>query len=205
MPRGVYLRTKPHWNKGKTPWNKGKTKYERLINLTLTMIYRRSPELPTLGELFTQLVQMGEFEGNRNDYKRFQRITLRHIDRRLLKEGRGNVNNNGGSRPKFQIGDKVRICREKKRMPLRLRDGIRVDSPRTITAIFKTDRKIFYYVGCNRMGNDLIDSYSFRAHELIPFVKGKLGRPKVKMVYNFSPRPETPILPTLDSHQALYA
>lgn len=190
-PKGIYIRTKPAWNKGVTLYPELLVRVKELI---ATVEFKL-----TLGELFNYIAKEGYLPGSRSGYKTFQRLVSQNINKGLLRDGRGlkNKGNTGegyGRPQKFQVGDKVRILRANGRTPLWLRENIREDIPRTVTAIIKTGQGSRYHVGCNRIGNDSIEIYTFRSNELIPFVKGKKGRPKIKRVYkyrnSFATRPD---------------
>ena len=85
---------------------------------------------------------------------------------------------------KFQVGDKV-VIRRNDRTSKELLSALRLDHPRTITAIFYDDKAQHtrYYLGSNRRGSmDLLNIY-FRASELKLWNKGKIGRPRTKRGY----------------------
>lgn len=84
---------------------------------------------------------------------------------------------------KFSIGDKVVINRKCNRLPLWIRNGLRLDRKRIITAIFydKKTQHTRYYLGMNRksdIGEDIY-SYAFRA-EMLKMYKMKLSTRKLK-------------------------
>lgn len=84
---------------------------------------------------------------------------------------------------KFKIGDKVTIRRVDS-MPQYILDNMRLDHPRTITAIYydKTAQHNRYYLGSNKRGYD-ISHIPLRASVLNLWIKGKIGRPKTKRTY----------------------
>ena len=94
---------------------------------------------------------------------------------------------------KFKVGDKVRINTNpdnsgRIRTPQWLRQLIRTDTPRTVISIYRIPWRegiwaSRYYLGTNRGGTPLGD-YPFRPGELIFFIKGNIGRPKLKRAYN---------------------
>ena len=86
---------------------------------------------------------------------------------------------------KFKIGDKVLINRNDKRTSKELLEGLRLDNPRTIVAIFydKGTQHTRYYLGSNYRGEVDLESVPFRASQLTLWVKGKIGHPKVKRPY----------------------
>ena len=86
---------------------------------------------------------------------------------------------------KFKIGDKVLIKRHNNRTSKELMDGLRLDHPRTIVAIFYDDKVQHnrYYLGTNKRGNEDLSITHLRASELILWNKGGIGRPKTKRRY----------------------
>jgi len=87
---------------------------------------------------------------------------------------------------KYKIGDKVTIRRHNDRTSRELLDAIRLDHPRTITAIYydENTQHTRYYLGTNKRGNTELQNHPLRASELILWSKGKIGRPKVKRGYS---------------------
>ncbi len=86
----------------------------------------------------------------------------------------------------FSIGGKVVINRLDSRTPKYLLKELRLDQPRTITAIFydKGTQHTRYYLGSNNKGIDYLVNTHFRASQLKLWVKGNLGRPKHKRHYH---------------------
>jgi len=190
MPKGIYARTKPAWNKGH--YN------DALIDRVNQVINSNLMQL-TIGQIYAALVAAGDIENTRNDYKKFlwhlaKARAADQVDGSRIIEGRGRKRYKGGGvRNKFNTGDKVRINRHNRRTPEWLREELRLDTPRTITAVcnvvrepsfIPTSRHTLYYLGSNRMGSDNLEPHGFRAGELIPYVKGSAGRPKHKRRYN---------------------
>lgn len=188
--KGKYVRTKPAWNKGQ--YNIA------LIDRVNKIIDSNSMQL-TLGEIFAALVAAGNIEDTHNGYKKFRWHLAKarvagQVDDSRISEGRGRKRYKGGGvRNKFHLGDKVRLNKHSRRTPEWLREELRLDTPRTITAVCNvarepgfvpTSRNTLYYLGNNRMGSDNLEPHGFRAVELIPYVKGKVGRPKRKRHYN---------------------
>lgn len=89
---------------------------------------------------------------------------------------------------KFKIGDKVIIRRKDERTPVDILAGLRLDNPRTITAIFYDEgtQHTRYYLGSNYRGEVDLESVHFRASQLTLRVKGKIGHPKVKRPYIYT-------------------
>ncbi len=90
---------------------------------------------------------------------------------------------------KFTIGDKVLIKRKADRLSKNILDTLRLDNPRTITAMFydnKTEHTR-YYLGTNLRGELDLSSIPFRANQLIKWHKIKWGnsrgRKKTKRRY----------------------
>lgn len=97
-------------------------------------------------------------------------------------------------KPKYNIGDKVIINPDTKRIPQYVLDNIRHNRKRTITARFydQHSEHTRYYVGSNKIGED-ISSHKFRSDELILATKRKQGRPKIKRKYRCRNRVDTTI------------
>lgn len=186
MPRGVFIRTKPIWNKGQ---------YNIAFVGKVIAIMSSNPMPLTLGQIFTALGATGDMGNTRLDYKKFlwhmaKARATGLIDNNRITEGRGRGyehSRNCGAKNKFNLGDKVRIKRHNKRTPEWLREELRIDTPRTITGLFRTGRFVNYYLGDNRLGSGILEPHTFRAIELIPYVKGSLGRPMHKRRYNRNP------------------
>ena len=88
-------------------------------------------------------------------------------------------------KPKFDIGDVVVINpNTKRRIPKYILDIIRHNRKRTITAMFydKRTEHIRYYVGSNKMGED-ISFHAFRSDELKLAIRRKVGRPRIRRKY----------------------
>lgn len=70
-------------------------------------------------------------------------------------------------RSKFKIGDKVKIIRNS-RTPKEILDNIRLDHPRTITAIYYDNltQHNRYYLGTNKRGILSDITLSFRSEQL---------------------------------------
>lgn len=188
MPKGVFTRTKP-------VWNKGITKYQGLLDRINWLLLLGQPQ--TLSQIY-------EHFNNEISYKKLQWLLSKAraggiINKELIAEGRGLMKDKGGGlRPKFKIGDKVRIDRTNRRTPQWLRGELRLDIPRIIVATFNIgdavrrglvdvstkNRNIIYYLGSNRMGNGGLEVYGFRSCQLIPYIKGTTGRPRLKRLYN---------------------
>lgn len=86
---------------------------------------------------------------------------------------------------KFSKGDKVKIKRGNERTPVIIREAMRLDHPRTITAVFydKGTQHNRYYLGSNKQGDIDISSIPFRASQLILWRKGIQGRKRDKRRY----------------------
>ncbi len=86
---------------------------------------------------------------------------------------------------KFSIGDKVLIKRNGERTPLELLRILRLDHPRTITAIFYDSKTQHtrYYLGTNKRGDTDITLVHFRASQLSLWLAGDKGRPRTKRGY----------------------
>ena len=184
MPRGVFIRTKPIWNKGR---------YNIAFVGKVIAIMNSNPMPLTLGQIYAALVATGDMGNTRNEYKKFLWHMAKAranglIDKSRIIDGRGHRLAKGGGAPsKFNVGDKVRIGRLQKRTPEWLRRELRLDTPRTITALFKTGRFVNYYLGDNRLGSSILEPHAFRATELISYAKGSIGRPRYKRRYNRNP------------------
>lgn len=182
MPRGVFIRTKPIWNKGR---------YNMAFVDKMNKVMSGSRMQPN--QIYAALVAASEIENTRQGYKKFlwhftKARATGLIDNSRIAEGRGHKRfKGGGVRPKFNVGDKVRICRLQKRTPEWLRQELRLDTPRTITELFRTGRFVNYYLGDNRLGSGILEPHAFRATELISYVKGSIGRPTHKRHYNRNP------------------
>jgi len=153
-----------------------------IVILKVNHIIDSSAQHLTPGEIYSQLVLAGEVESSPGRYGGFIRHLVKarkagQVDNSRIAEGRGRKGN------KFDVGDRVRVNRHNKRTPLWLRQQLRLDAPRTITAFFRTGRRIRYYLGSNGLGSGILTSYAFRSCELIPYVKGKVGRPRRKRPY----------------------
>ena len=167
---------------------KGTTKYSGLINRINQMLCN-SPEPMVIKEIFSRLVAAGELQDN--DYFKFNALLVwvrrnGQVDKSRVIKGHGPK-----YKFKFRVGDKVRIDRNSYRIPQYLRDKLRLDTPRTIQMVFRqngngnTNAKTRYYLGMNRIGESLaLESYPFRVDMLIPYVKCKVGRPRLKRRYN---------------------
>ena len=174
--------------KGHSPPNKGITKYGDVID-RINQMLESSPDPVEIKDIFSRLVADGVFQDTFNDYQKLTRIlkTQRdngRIDRNRVAKARGRK----GAHPfKFKIGDKVRIDQHSERLPLELCERLRIDRPRTITAVFReptSNTKTFYYLGSNRIGYDFLECYPFRVDMLVPYQKAsKVGRPCVKRRY----------------------
>ena len=174
MPKGVYERTKP-------PWNKGQTQADWLIDEVRNLIDGNG--VLTMGQIFRTLATEGVVEDSFNSYKRY----IRHLgkarlygrlDRNRLIKGKG------GFRSKFNIGDRVRINPISLRVPVWLQKELRLERPRTIITVFSGGHQDTYYLGNNRRGPGSLEYYGFRSGELIPFNKKSVGRPRTKRPYN---------------------
>jgi len=169
---------KPAWNKG----NYNDALIEK-VNRVLSAATRLTP-----GQIFTALVDAGDIDNTHDDYNMF----LWH----LAKARAAGQDKGGGVRNRFNLGDKVRINRQNKRTPGWLKGELRLDTPRTITLVCNVAREVgfvpttrhtLYYLGNNQMGSDNLEPHGFRAGELIPYIKGDAGRPKLKRHYNRNP------------------
>ena len=192
MPKGIYLRTKPVWNKGLVADD----------NLTSQVNQLLSTGQPyTIGRIFNRLVDAGIIEATRRGYKGFLYHLARaraagRIDGRIPESRGRKPYKGGGVRNKFAVGDKVRIIRRNGRTPEWLREELRLDTPRTVITVFNVPRKTgqvpktrhtVYTLGTNKMGNKNLEAHGFRAGELVSFDKGNLGRPRSKRAYNRNP------------------
>ena len=86
---------------------------------------------------------------------------------------------------KYKVGNNVVIVRLNKRTPQYIRDAIRTRRKRTVVGVFYDDKTQHtrYYLGGNRIGNDALSNYSFRAEELSHFKHNKQGRLREKRIY----------------------
>ncbi len=181
MPKGVFVRTKPAWNKGIYSFNL-LARVKHIISIIDNKL--------TVKELYLELVASGDLPKGRPGYRKLNRqlVLARRtgeLDAALIREGRGRTNHQRYHPPgKFNVGDKVRIDRHEKRNPQWLREGLRIDSCRTIVEAYHTGRFVSYYLGTNSLNNNNLDSYSFRSGQLIPFESGNIGRPNHKRAYN---------------------
>lgn len=199
MPKGVFPRTKPAWNKGKSP-------YSEILDRINDLLMQSYDPL-TLGDVFNILVDEDYLPAGRSSYKMIQRLVEKWIDKRLLKDGRG-LKNRGlhhREKGKFKIGDKVRIKRFNNRTPQYLIDRIRLDTPRTIVSIFKVRRVNHYHLGTNGLEQSALRNYAFRPDELIPFQKGNRGRPRAHRLYKYHQGTLTNPTLTVDTNQAFRA
>ena len=176
----------------KKVWNKG------LYNVDLigrvNQIINSNPVRLTPGEIYRCLGK-----GYKYSYKAFHKHLMRArakglVDSNCILEGRGGNNNPSGRKFKFEVGDKVRINIKSNQIPKYLVGELkRLDVPRTITGIFSECHRnprpdTMYYLGNNRKGGcHLLESRGFRTRELIPYVAGSAGRPKLKRRYNRNP------------------
>ena len=172
----------------KPVWNKGN--YNVILIDGVNQIISSNPGL-TPGEIYQHLG-----DGYEYTYKGFLKHLAKArkngiVNSSYISEGRGGKRKSSGAKFKFAVGDKVRIAKNN-RTPEYLRAEIkRLDIPRTIIAIFSVceppQRRAdtLYYLGNNRMGGcNSLESYGFRTRQLIPYVKGNVGRPKRKRHYN---------------------
>lgn len=190
MPKGVYKRTNRMRRnislarRGIVPWNKGTTKYRDLLTRINWLLIIYGPS--SLSEIYSHV-------SNEISYKRLQWLLSKAranglIDPALIRENRGLMKNKGGGRPaKFQVGDKVRIAPKNKRTPQWLLDELRADTPRTIVQVVKTDNQVCLYLLGTNSNDSFLEFYSFRPNELVPYVKGTVGRPRLKRAYNRNP------------------
>lgn len=86
---------------------------------------------------------------------------------------------------KFSIGDKVKFRQSNHRTSRYLLESLRLDHPRTIVATFYDSKTQHtrYYLGINKRGNVDFSSIYFRANQLNLWIKGKIGRPRIKRKY----------------------
>lgn len=192
MPKGVYKRTKQMRinisisRRGIVPWNKSISKYQNLLNWIRWLLTIDGPL--TLSEIYSRV-------GGEVSYKSLWWLVSRAranglLDKALIKENRGLMKNKGGGPPpKFQVGDKVRISPCNTRTPQWLLEELRADNPRTIISVFHQDNGRRGYLGCHyylgtNTGGNILSRYPFRAEELVPYMKGKVGRPRTKRAYN---------------------
>lgn len=176
-------------------WNKGS--YNRDLIEKVNQVINSCTMPLTIGQIYAAL----ETTGNGTNYKAFlwhlaKARTSGQVDNSRIAEGRGRKRYKGGGvRNKFALGDKVRINRHNKRTPEWLRQDLRLDTPRTIVSVGNVPREFgfipkarhtLYGLGNNRIGltSDNLADYYFRAGELIPYIKGDIGRPKHKRHYN---------------------
>ena len=147
----------------------------------------------TLTDIWQQMVTAGILDGNRRGYKKASRFLVRarahgDIDSSRIRQGRGRFGRRWGGYPppKFQVGDKVTLRIE--HCPHWMREGLRASTPRTVVTTGRlpgvpASEYISYFLGCNRMGND-VSYYPFRSFQLVPWKsKGSRGRPRAKRAY----------------------
>jgi hypothetical protein len=86
---------------------------------------------------------------------------------------------------KFKIGDKVIIKRDNGRTAKELLENLRLDHPRTITAVFYDEKTQHtrYYLGTNKRGDVDLSFLHLRSCELILWDRGRVGRPRAKRRY----------------------
>ena len=175
--------------KVKTAWNKGL--YNAAVIDRVNQIINSNPVRLTPGEIYRYLGN-----GYNYSYKAFLNHLAKarangRVDSNCILEGRGGNNNPSGRKFKFKVGDKIKIDINSNRTPKYLNGELkRFDVPRTITGVFSergTNSRpdTLYYLGNNRKGGcDLLECKGFTTRQLIPYVKGCKGRPKLKRPYN---------------------
>ncbi len=86
---------------------------------------------------------------------------------------------------KFQLGNKVILRRHYNRTSKEILAAVRLDHPRTITAIFYDSKAEHtrYYLGTNKHGKMDLSDLHFRASQLKLWVKGGIGRTRAKRRY----------------------
>jgi hypothetical protein len=89
---------------------------------------------------------------------------------------------------KFNDGDKVTIRRDNSKTPKWILKGLYLYLPRTIVGTFydRRSQHTRYYLGGNNRGKLDLSNYAFRSTQLKLWVKGEVGRPRTKRVYNYS-------------------
>jgi hypothetical protein len=188
MPKGIYKRKKTYEKKillarrGIDPWNKGLTKYQDLLTRIKWLLIIDGPL--SLREIYSSV-------NSEITYKRLHGLLFRAkanglIDRTLIRDGREFAKNKEhcGRRPKFKVGDTVRISPRKRQTPKWLLEEIRrIDTPRTVVQVLKGRRSYFYLLGTNS-GSSPLEYYLFSPSELKLYAKGKIGRPRTKRAYN---------------------
>jgi hypothetical protein len=161
----------------------------------MNAVINTNPGRLTIKEIYSLLVTQRDFRAGYGAFfhhvSRARKLGL--VDGGLIREGRGQ---GGGLKPKYQVGDKVRIRRGNGRTPGWLRAQIRLDTSRTVVRVCRRGVRIFYRLGTNRQGTEVLESHAFRAYELAPYVKSlSVGRPRSKRSYRRHGPAVSPCIP----------
>jgi hypothetical protein len=186
MPKGVYVRTKPAWNKGNVSQSNN-----MLLDAVRELMTNSATKLsPT--RIHKMLAIKGILPGDKNGYMRLDHQIVKacqsgRLDSSQICNDRGQKGCLRQYARKFAVGDRVRIIRQNRQTPLWLRKELRIDNVRTIIAAIPSkapNGHVSYYLGNNGIGKNYLGFYAFQSYELEYYRKKTIvGRPSSKRKY----------------------